>query len=118
MALTNTGGSRNQSLTVQTLVDSVVTSNITYWITQDTSELSFRYLGVPVSEVDLQTLPEGDHGTPVSGTYAHLLVQFRTDVEALYSGLDTGAEESNTAWDESNTSCPITTGGGGEGDPA
>lgn len=114
MALTNTGGSRNQNMTVTTTVNGSQTSNIVYWITQDTTELSFRYLGNIVTATDLATLPEGDHQAPVSGTYADLLVQFRAAVEALYTDLDTEAEESNTAWKDSDATCPISTGGGPE----
>jgi len=113
MALTNTGGSRNQSITIQTLVNGVVTSTVTYWITQDTSELQFRYLGNVVTETDLQTLPEGDHEAPVAGTYADLLAEFKAAVEALYTGLDIDTEQSNEPYSASNVSCPITVGGGG-----
>lgn len=111
MALTNTGGSRNQSLTIQTLVNGSVTDTTKYWITQDTAELQFRYLGNVVTEEYFQTLPEGDFTTPTSGTYAHLLAQFISEVEALYTGLDIETEQSNEPYEEVTPFCPLSAGG-------
>lgn len=110
MALTNTGGSRAENITIQTKVDGVVTNTTTYWITQDTAELQFRYQGNVVSQTDLRTLPEGDFQNPVAGTYADLLDQFRTAVEALYTGLDITSVQSNNPYVENDPSCPVSLG--------
>jgi len=106
MALVNTGGSRNQSITIETKTNGVVTSTIKYWITQDTSELSFRYGGSPVTEEELQTMAEGAVGS--AGTYLDMLDDFKTAVEALYTGLDIDAEQTNSPEDATNPSCPVT----------
>lgn len=106
MALTNTGGSRNQSITIETLSGGVVTDTTKYWITQDTTELSFRYGGSPVTESELQQMAEGAVGS--AGTYLDMLDEFKTAVEALYTALDIDAEQTNSPSDATNPSCPVT----------
>lgn len=109
MALTNTGGSRNQSVTIRTYVEGSLVASNKYWITQG----DYLYLGNPVTPEELANLPEGDFSNPVSGTYAHLLEDFKTWVEAQYTDLIIGDVQTNNPYDAENAYCPVTIGGGG-----
>ena len=107
MALVNTGGSRNQTITIETKTDGVVTSSIKYWITDDLpSGFAFRYGGSAVTEEELQTMVEGAVGQ--ADSYLDMLDEFKTAVEALYTGLDIDAEQTNSPSDATNASCPVT----------
>ena len=106
MSYINTGQARAENITIETLVDGVVTATETYWITQDLpSGFAFRYGGAPVSVTDLQRFPDGAIGS--AGTYLDMLDQFQTAVEALFTGLDIGAVQSNDPYINSYPPCVI-----------
>ena len=114
MAYTNTGGYRMQDLTVTKYVDGAVASGYptTYKITaiSDNGE-RFVYDGGYVTETILAQLPEGTAVT--SGTYLHLLEEFKAWVEAFESDLDVDSVETNDPYGVNATWCPLYEGGGG-----
>jgi len=102
MAYTNTGDYRYQYVEIIKIVDGVVDNVNIYSITDNPN---FHYGGGEVTETALARLPEGDEAQ--AGTYLNLLFHFKAYVEAIYTGLDIDAVQTNTPYGTNATWCVI-----------